>query len=76
MSNLALVSLNLSDFSETAKWCSKHLEESEEPNKKVVFRRASAYKGLHEWDLAKRECQKAMEEWTDEETKKDFLGLV
>jgi hypothetical protein len=49
VSNLALATLNQGDFKSAIEWCDLHLQETVEPNVKVVFRRASAHKGLKNW---------------------------
>jgi len=50
ISNLAQANLNLSDFRQAIQWCSEHLQETLEPNLKIIYRRASANKGLRLWN--------------------------
>lgn len=49
ISNLALACLNLSQFREATSWCDQHLEETLEPNLKIIYRKASANKGAKNW---------------------------
>lgn len=49
ISNLALATLNVSEFNAALEWCNTHLQESYEPNLKIIYRKASANKGLKNW---------------------------
>lgn len=75
-SNLALATLSVGKFQECLDWCAKHTRESLEPNKKVIYRQASAEKELREWEKAKKTIEVAIEYWKgDEAVLKDFTGL-
>ena len=52
---MALASLNLNDFKACLSWCDMHLEETVKPNVKIIFRKASANKGLRDWWSARRD---------------------
>lgn len=53
-SNLALATLNLSQYENCLKWCNSHLEETLDSNLKIIYRKASAFKGLRNWSEAKK----------------------
>lgn len=76
MSNLALATLNSGLFKECLVWCNKHIEESVEINKKVLYRKVCGYKGLKEWVEARKNIDEALRIWeNDESVKVDFGGL-
>ena len=51
------------------------MSESEEPNKKIVYRKVQAQIGLKSWDEAKGTIDSAIKKWEDADTQADFKGL-
>jgi tetratricopeptide (TPR) repeat protein len=77
VSNLALATLNVGDFSAALGWCNTHLEETIDPNAKIVYRKASANKGLKNWEAAKKDILFGIKQSAhDDETIKNFNGLL
>ena len=50
VSNLALAALNINEYKLALTWCDMHLEQTIDPNIKIIYRRASANKGLRNWE--------------------------
>lgn len=57
VSNLALATLNGGEFSSCIGWCNKHLEETLDPNLKIVYRKANANKAQKCWEEAKKDIE-------------------
>ena len=77
ISNLALATLNMGRFSECVQWCCRHIKESLDPNKKVIYRQAKAEIGMKEWQAARKTISKALEWWKgDKDTEADFKALL
>jgi hypothetical protein len=63
---LALATLNVSEFNAALEWCNTHLQESYEPNLKIIYRKASANKGLKNWEGARNDIKFGIEQGKDD----------
>ena len=54
---MSLAALNMGDYSLSLTWCNMQLTETVEPNIKIIYRKASANKGLKNWEDAKEDIR-------------------